>query len=118
MWIRDSRARPDARWRRLVIWSVVTGIGLCLLCEPTRAQPGELLAPEQRRQKAQELVNQATALHRQLLFARAAEMYRQALVYWEDADAQTGEGNGVFRRKERGDMDEAWISIVVGHKPG
>ena len=26
-------------------------------------------------------------------------------------------GNGVFKRKEVGDMDEAWIAIVVGHKP-
>ena len=31
-------------------------------------------------------------------------------------DSKTGHGNGVFRRKERGDMDEAWISIVVGTK--
>ena len=37
-------------------------------------------------------------------------------VLWEGTDQKTGGGNGVFRRKERGDMDEAWISIVVGRK--
>jgi SAM-dependent methyltransferase len=37
-------------------------------------------------------------------------------VLWEGTDHATGGGNGVFRRKERGDMDEAWISIVVGRK--
>jgi SAM-dependent methyltransferase len=39
-------------------------------------------------------------------------------VLWEGTDTKTGGGNGVFRRKEKGDMDEAWISIVVGRKPG
>jgi SAM-dependent methyltransferase len=38
-------------------------------------------------------------------------------VLWEGTDSKTGRGNGVFRRKERGDMDEAWIAIVVGQKP-
>ncbi|MEO6596019.1 MAG: class I SAM-dependent methyltransferase [Planctomycetota bacterium] len=38
-------------------------------------------------------------------------------VLWEGTDSKTGTGNGSFRRKERGDMDEAWISIVVGLKP-
>jgi SAM-dependent methyltransferase len=37
-------------------------------------------------------------------------------VLWEGTDLKTMEGNGVFRRKEVGDMDEAWISIVVGRK--
>jgi SAM-dependent methyltransferase len=39
-------------------------------------------------------------------------------VLWEGTNHKTGGGNGVFRRKERGDMDEAWISIVVGRKRG
>ena len=39
-------------------------------------------------------------------------------VLWEGTDRASGGGNGVFRRKEVGDMDEAWISIVVGKKPG
>ena len=35
---------------------------------------------------------------------------------WEGTELQTGEGNGVFRRKNRGDPDEAWIAYIVGHK--
>ncbi len=38
-------------------------------------------------------------------------------VLWEGTNHKTGGGNGVFKRKEVGDMDEAWISIVVGRKP-
>ena len=37
-------------------------------------------------------------------------------VLWEGTDRKTLEGNGVFRRKEVGDMDEAWISLVVGRR--
>ena len=37
-------------------------------------------------------------------------------VLWEGTDWSTLSGNGVFRRKAVGDMDEAWISIVVGRK--
>ena len=43
--------------------------------------------------------------------------FRDVHVLWEGTDSVTGRGNGVFRRKERGDMDEAWIAIVVGSKP-
>lgn len=42
--------------------------------------------------------------------------FRDVHVLWEGTDKKTGRGNGVFRRKERGDMDEAWIAIVVGTK--
>ena len=42
--------------------------------------------------------------------------FRDVHVLWECTDKKTGHGNGVFRRKERGDMDEAWIAIVVGSK--
>ena len=42
--------------------------------------------------------------------------FQDTHVLWEGTDRATGTGNGVFRRKERGDMDEAWISIVVGRK--
>ncbi len=38
-------------------------------------------------------------------------------VLWEGTDHDSGTGNGVFRRRAKGDMDEAWISIVVGRKP-
>jgi len=37
-------------------------------------------------------------------------------IMWEGTDRKTQTGNGVFRRKEVGDMDEAWISMVVGRK--
>ncbi|MBX3462332.1 MAG: methyltransferase domain-containing protein [Planctomycetes bacterium] len=50
------------------------------------------------------------------LFAEAG--FVDVHVLWEGTDKATGAGNGVFRRKERGDMDEAWISIVVGQKRG
>lgn len=49
------------------------------------------------------------------LFSEAG--FEDVHVLWEGTDHKTGGGNGVFRRKERGDMDEAWISIVVGRKP-
>jgi SAM-dependent methyltransferase len=39
-------------------------------------------------------------------------------VLWEQTDANTGSGNGVFYRPARGCMDEAWIAIVLGRKPG
>jgi SAM-dependent methyltransferase len=42
--------------------------------------------------------------------------FRDPHVLWEGTDHASGGGNGVFRRKERGDMDDAWICIVVGHK--
>jgi SAM-dependent methyltransferase len=38
-------------------------------------------------------------------------------VLWEGSDKH-GEGNGIFKRRERGDADEAWIVYVIGRKPG
>lgn len=38
-------------------------------------------------------------------------------VLWEGTQAATRSGNGVFRRKEKGDADSAWIVYVVGRKP-
>ena len=38
-------------------------------------------------------------------------------VLWECGDSKTGRGTGVFRKTAVADMDEAWISIVVGRKP-
>ena len=37
-------------------------------------------------------------------------------VLWEGTDRNTGEGNGVFRRVERGGDEEAWIAYVIGQK--
>lgn len=38
-------------------------------------------------------------------------------VLWEGTLGETRSGNGVFRRKEVGDADSAWIVYVVGRKP-
>ncbi|MFK7741991.1 MAG: class I SAM-dependent methyltransferase [Planctomycetota bacterium] len=51
----------------------------------------------------------------QELFAEAG--FEDTHVMWEGTDQKTMTGNGVFRRRAVGDMDEAWISIVVGKKP-
>lgn len=37
-------------------------------------------------------------------------------VYWEGTDRKTGEGNGVYRKRERGDADPAWVVYLVGWK--
>jgi hypothetical protein len=42
--------------------------------------------------------------------------FDDAHVMWEGTDKETMSGNGIFRRKDVGDMDEAWISMVVGRK--
>jgi len=35
-------------------------------------------------------------------------------VYWEGTDAETGEGNGVYRKAESAPDDPAWIAYIVG----
>ncbi len=37
-------------------------------------------------------------------------------VYWEDTDEESGEGNGEYRRRSRGDADPAWVSYIVAVK--
>lgn len=37
-------------------------------------------------------------------------------VYWEDSDAASGEGNGVYRRRQRAAADPAWVAYVVAVK--
>lgn len=39
--------------------------------------------------------------------------FRATEVYWEDTDRETGEGNNVYRRRERAEADPAWIAYVV-----
>jgi hypothetical protein len=34
-------------------------------------------------------------------------------VYWEDTDADSGEGNGVYRRRRRAQADPSWVAYVV-----
>ena len=38
-------------------------------------------------------------------------------VLWEGTDSETGDGNGIFKRVERGGDEEAWIAYVIGQKP-
>ena len=37
-------------------------------------------------------------------------------VFWEGTDRKTGEGNGVYRKREHGDADPAWIVYLVAWK--
>ncbi len=37
-------------------------------------------------------------------------------VYWETTDRETGEGSGVYRKRDRGDADPAWIVYIVAWK--
>ncbi|MCB9876227.1 MAG: class I SAM-dependent methyltransferase [Planctomycetes bacterium] len=50
------------------------------------------------------------------LFVEAG--FEDTHVLWEGTDPKNGGGNGKFTRKEKGDMDECWITFVVGRKPG
>lgn len=42
--------------------------------------------------------------------------FERADAYWEDSDARTGEGNGVYRRREHGSSDPAWNAYIIGVK--
>ena len=42
--------------------------------------------------------------------------FKHSAVYWEDADAKTGEGNGSYRRRKHGRSDPSWIAYIVGAK--
>ena len=37
-------------------------------------------------------------------------------VFWEGTDRETGDGNGVYRKRERGDADPAWVVYLVAWK--
>jgi len=37
-------------------------------------------------------------------------------VFWEATDKKTGDGNGVYRRRARGDADPAWVVYLVAWK--
>ncbi|MFN2426658.1 MAG: class I SAM-dependent methyltransferase [Candidatus Binatia bacterium] len=37
-------------------------------------------------------------------------------VYWEGTERETGEGNGVYRKRNRGDADPAWVVYLVAWK--
>ena len=42
--------------------------------------------------------------------------FRKVTVYWEEADEDTGEGNGEFTPTKHGDADAGWISYVVAER--
>jgi SAM-dependent methyltransferase len=42
--------------------------------------------------------------------------FDRADAYWEDTDHRTGQGSGVYRRRERGECDPAWNAYVVAVK--
>ncbi|MFT4571686.1 MAG: hypothetical protein ACI8TX_002823 [Hyphomicrobiaceae bacterium] len=42
--------------------------------------------------------------------------YRDSWVYWESTDLKTGEGNGVYRRRESAEADPAWVCYIIGVK--
>ena len=37
-------------------------------------------------------------------------------VYWEATDQKTGDGNGVYVKRDRGDADPAWIAYIAAFK--
>ncbi len=37
-------------------------------------------------------------------------------VYWEGTDRKTGEGNGVYRKRDHGESDPAWVCYLVAVK--
>ena len=41
--------------------------------------------------------------------------FSRADVYWEGTDKE-GEGNGIFKKRERAENCESWIAYVVGVK--
>ncbi len=42
--------------------------------------------------------------------------YSETHAYWEDTDKKSGEGNGIYRRREHGESDPAWNAYIVGVK--
>jgi len=42
--------------------------------------------------------------------------FARSEVYWEGTDPKTGEGNDVYRRRERAESDPAWVAYVVAIK--
>jgi len=41
--------------------------------------------------------------------------FRDARAYWEGAD-KSGEGNGVFRPRQRAEAEDAWVAYIVGFR--
>lgn len=46
----------------------------------------------------------------------AAAGFRATHIYWEQADEESGEGNGEFKKVSRGDADPGWVTYIVAEK--
>jgi len=44
--------------------------------------------------------------------------FDDVVVYWEDEDEDTGEGNGTWRQRKHAPSDPTWIAYVIGVKRG
>jgi len=42
--------------------------------------------------------------------------FKKISIHWEQADEETGEGNGEFKVVERGSADPGWVSYIVAEK--
>jgi SAM-dependent methyltransferase len=42
--------------------------------------------------------------------------FREIQVLWEGTDHESGGGNGVYRRVDRGDADRSWLAYIVGRR--
>ena len=42
--------------------------------------------------------------------------YSRSDVYWESTDSDSGEGNGIYVRRDHAEADPAWVAYVVGFK--
>jgi SAM-dependent methyltransferase len=42
--------------------------------------------------------------------------FERSVVYWEDTDSETGEGNDTYRPRERASSEATWICYLVGVK--
>ncbi len=42
--------------------------------------------------------------------------FKRADVYWEGTDADSGDGNGIYRKRRSAESDTAWVCYVVGVK--
>ena len=42
--------------------------------------------------------------------------FRESVVYWEDADSESGEGTGVYRKRKHAGSDPSWIAYIVAAK--
>ncbi len=39
--------------------------------------------------------------------------FSQVEVHWEGTELETGEGNGVYRKTDRGEAIESWVAYII-----